>query len=51
MLDQIKYLLALESYKFMHTNIIYKDDYDKLSLRPYSLNKYRSLLWIAYGYV
>lgn len=23
MLDQIKYLLALESYKFMHTNIIY----------------------------
>lgn len=23
MMDQIKYLLALESYKFMHTNIVY----------------------------
>lgn len=23
MMDQIKYLLALESYKFMHTNIVH----------------------------
>lgn len=55
MMDQIKYLLALESYKFMHTNILTcKDDYDKLYLHsiyyilPIVLKKHFifCLLWL-----